>query len=178
MNTQIVVHDPRGRFAIGTILEDASAQKEAAEGLILLPCDPELIYGQSASAAGGYVVRHWGLGVLYDGMRATRACPMLLHVFPGREWIHWAAMVKPDGDMRGNLTLVTNTAAIASMKGGLAQVDRPPALESLELLDGQEVIRGRCRIQVGAEGYLAMNLYGALTGTRVMWSAATQSRQP
>lgn len=179
---RIVVWDPTGRWPEGTLLEGSSLlHVEKSRGAVLLPADADLCLGQDAVA--GYFRRGWGMGVAWTDRPAQRACSMLLRIVPERPWLHWCARVVPmhaDGPPpRGRLHLVTNTGQMGGTAVRVSPMSEPQSLEDSPIDEhGGWTLKGTSQLGMAGEGMLGLALYGAATGCAVLWSAATQTRNP
>lgn len=180
--TWMVVHDPIGKHPIGTVLavEHMRATAEFARGVVALPIDRDML--GSPNPVVGYFRRDWGFGVPFNAPGTSRGCPMLLMALPSRYFLHWAARIVPverSTPVGGQIRLVASTALQLGIGGGISHDDLPK-LNELGPPDDQGgwVIRGRNRISIGQEGFIAFDLYGPVQNARVLWSAVTQSERP
>jgi hypothetical protein len=179
METAIVTWDPRGELPEGEIIESTERLRLLRNaGVLLMPADPDLC---SRGGARGYFRRGWGSGWLFDGMRPVHGCPLLLLVEPERTELYWSLLVAPDRgcEMSGALRLMADNNQPLTAHAGLFNTGAVADLALHQPLDesGRVLVRGRTRISVSKAGYLPLCLYGVAKAARVLWIAATQSRQ-
>lgn len=173
---RIVVWDPSGEHPDGTVISGVQRVTQLeARGVASLPVDPDRAHG----SVHGYFRRGWGRGWKYSRMVGERGCPMLLFIQPDRLHIYWTARLIPTGDEpKGILRLTTDTSRQTAFAGGLSAVDaRVVSVDQLGEVDrhGGWTVRGRTKLSVAAEGYLALNLYGVGQDFAVLMSAVSQS---
>lgn len=175
-----VVWDPKGDLPIGEVLRTTQDMRRIdlaqRRGVVLLPCDTSQI---DNPLSGIPFVRHWGKGWVFDQPSGRRACPMLNFVKTSMQTIFWAARLVPiDASIagpQGILRLVTSTGIIGTINGTIGANAEPVTTSELGDPDqfGGWTVRGKAIISSTMDGYLATSLYGACTGFRVAWSAAS-----
>lgn len=179
MSEKVVVYDPTGEIPDGEVLEDNALKVFEARGGVALPVHVPLL---GRNGVAGYVKRSYGRGIMFGMTANKRGCPVLLYAVKDCPVVHWAARLDavadavPDGRIRlvGDGTQVG--AAIAS--GGVSS--SAPTVEIAKLGEpddgGGWIVRGQSRLVALSDGFVALGLYGAMTGVKVLWLAVSQSR--
>jgi hypothetical protein len=185
MIQHIVVWDPSQKVREGSILpgEGMAAELQRA-GVITLPCEQELF---ERSPVAGFFSKHWGPGWPYAGRRATRGCGMLLYVAMQAQWIHWVARLAPINsnpaqaeELEGMLRLTNLGGQAGASSGGISAVSEAVDLTQLAQqprnASGEWVVRGQARVQLNADGFMALCLQGACAGVKILQSAVSLTR--
>jgi len=172
----VVVWDPSGRLPDGSILEDNQIAVARGEGVVALPLQKELL---RRGGAAGWSKRSYGRGWQYDATVSGPGCPLLLQVAAGYPLIHWTARLaphEPGAPIAGSLRLSGDTTQIGAGAFGLSLEDGPVQINRLGDADeaGGLIISGKCRIRVASDVAFGLQLYGYLSGARVLWLAASQ----
>jgi hypothetical protein len=149
-----------------------------SRGAPMLPVDPSLF---DRNPIAGYSRRSWGNGgQRFERMIGHRACPLMLYVIPGTPTLHWTARVEPIEDTtesKGTFRLTTNTGVHGvTLTGGLVADDRASVIDCPPDANGGWTIGGSVRVNCAMEGFLALSIYGAAVGLRVVWAAVTQAK--
>lgn len=176
--SHVVVHDPNGVEPEGEVLVGNHAEVARSRGVVLLPLEQAVL---KRSAFSGWARRAYGRGWMFDGRRSSRGCPLMLHVSPEYPLIHWVARIVVDaelGPLSGMLRLAADTAQMGAHATGLMPESPPVNVPDLGPPDanGGWFVGGSARANIPADMFLAFQLYGTLTGARVQWFAASQSR--
>ena len=180
MSARVVVWDPLGEHLEGEVISGTTV-KLIARGpeLVMLPVEPELL-GRCGCA--GWVKRSFGVGVEF-GSSPRFGCSTVLYAVPGCPVIRWVARVVPVPAVGGAkmpsgfLKLAGESGKPYSLSGGIVSGDNPVRLDAVEPDEhGGWTIGGSAKAAVMTEGFVALGLYGALEGGRVVWLAVSQSR--
>ena len=175
----VVIEDLNGHEHEGKIATGNAGEVLATKPLIaLLPVEPQLVM---RGALAGWAKRCYGEGWKYDPMKAARGCPLVLHVLEGFPVINWIARVECDpecGRVSGTLRIASDTAQAGAHAAGL--MPEGSSIDLTKLGDPDEhggwFVAGRARMIIQGEQMLALQLYGMLSGARVRWFAASQTR--
>jgi hypothetical protein len=92
--------------------------------------------------------------------------------------MHWAARVVPvERRISGALRLASDTTQLHSLAVGIAPTSSPVILDELGAPDAQGgwTIYGTAKATIPGDAYIAVQLYGMITGARVAWFAISQS---
>lgn len=174
-----VIWDPEGKVLPGTVFDRESKARAiealASRGVAMIPTRAEKM---AINPIAGAFVTHWGDGWDFDGVAAQRGCPMLNFVTPDTQSVTWRARLAPNGKggkPSGILRLVPSTAVMGAISGGLSADGMPVDVAKLEAPDqwGGWTVGGVARCSPTIQGYFASNLYGYLSGVRVLWSAVS-----
>lgn len=179
MSTKVVVYDPAGEVPDGEVLTDNVLKVFEARGGVALPVHPPLLV---KNGAAGWIKRSYGNGVMFGMTANKRGCPVVIYVTKDCPRIHWAARLGsvadavPDGRIR--LVGDGSQSGAAISTGGVSS--SAPTVEVAKLGEpddgGGWIVRGESRLVALAEGFVALGLYGAMTGVKVRWLAVSQSR--
>lgn len=177
MRHAIVVFDPVGKEHEGEILSGNAISVAQARGVVLLPLELDALRRGGAS---GWVKRSYGEGWRYDPVMAARGCPLILFAeaaYPNLEWVA-RLQAELEGGRCGSLRLATDTAQAGGGAAGLSPEAGPVQVQKLGDPDetGGWFIRGRARVMLPSDMFLALQLYGQVGGARVRWFAVSQTR--
>lgn len=173
----VVVWDPEGEVNPGTVYDGRRAMVAIrARRMALLPIEPALI---GVTGCSGFVVRHFGEGLVMDSKHNTRAgrislYGMRIHQLPE---IHWCARLVPAGDQPwGRLMLASDTGQVGALHATVGRPDPPIAIEKLDAPDphGGWTVGGHVDLNYEGGGLIGMSLYGRLRHVRVLWLAVAQ----
>lgn len=175
MSKAVVVWDPSGELPDGSILEGNEVAVAKGRGVVALPVHTELL---ARGGAAGWSKRCYGPGWRYHPTIGGHGSPLLLQVSPGYPMVHWAARLVADrvtSHVSGSLRLAGDNQ-IGAGSFGLALEDGPVQVERLGDRDaaGGWTIGGKCRASISSEVAFGLQLYGHLSGARVLWLAASQ----
>ena len=186
MSNFILVWDPTGELPEGTILASQAAAQKAAQGCVFLPTDTSVHMDQ---ALGAFVKRSWGPGLPSDYLPGMKYfAPLALYGEPTHTHFSWAARIRPVGpnDVSGALVGIGGQCACNPMSGqrggqhlAFAPNEMPVPLVTLGAPDshGGWTLRGTANVNLAGAGFYAFALAGAVSGVRVMWMAATFSKE-
>lgn len=175
MKDFVVIHDPAGKEPEGRIITGNAVAVAKANGVVLLPVEPALI---PRSAFAGWAKRCYGDGIEFAGTHASRGCTLAMHAHPDFPTMHWVARVVPtERRVAGSLRLASDTTQMHSLAVGIAPISPPVVLDQLSEPDahGGWTIYGTAKATIPGDAYIAVQLYGMLTGARVAWFAISQS---
>lgn len=177
MSKAVVVWDPSGKLPDGSILEGNEIAVSQGKGVLCLPVQADLL---ARGGAAGWSKRSYGRGWQYNRQVSAGGCPLVLQVASGYPVIHWLARLLPvpdAGNISGMLRLAGDTAQIGAGTLGLSLDHGPVYADGLGAPDehGGWTIGGRCKASISGDRIFAMQLYGYLSGARVLWLAASQS---
>lgn len=178
MRHAVIVHDPtEHQEPEGEVITGNAIGVAQARGVVLLPIELDMLRRGGLS---GWAKRAYGRGWRYDAHAASRGCPLVLHISPEYPLIVWCARLQadPDGFLSGALRLAPDTAQAGAGACGLAPQTPPVQLSALGPADedGGWIIGGRALSSIPGDMFLALQLYGQVTGARVTWFAASQTR--
>ena len=176
MSERVVIWDQLGVHPQGEIIRGTTTEINNLGGdLVCLPVEAGLL---ERSGAAGYVVRKFGHGVEFDANNRRFGCSISLYAFPGFRSLSWVARVLPIGVDRPNgyLKLTGESGKPGGSSGGLVATE-PPFQLSAAVPDhhGGWLIGGKAQLAIVQEGYLALALFGLMTGGRVEMLAVAQS---
>lgn len=160
----------------GEIVSGNALEVARSKGVTLLLVEPELL---RRSAFAGWSKRSYGVGWVYSNQQSSRGCPLMLHASPQFTLINWAACIVRDpelGPPGGSLRLAMDTAQQGAQATGILPETSPVRIA--EVLEGvaSVVVQGKARASIPADMFLAVQLYGMLSGARVRWFAMSQSQ--
>jgi hypothetical protein len=188
MNYHVVVWDPRGEFAEGSIVQGEQAHQIQTYGAETLPVMPDLFRHHGI---GGYMRRGWGSGWPLDHSVPKMTCPLSLYIpgnigatqtatEPSRDaLVHWCARLEPASKLVKSFTGVFRFASDPSQPCanfcGFAEQWDPRPIAELGPVDahGGWVLRGRAKFRPTAEGVFAFAFYAAAVDLRVTWAAVS-----
>lgn len=175
MKDFVVIHDPAGKEPEGRIITGNAYAVAKSKGVVMLPVEPALIH---RSAFAGWAKRCYGDGIEFAGTHASRGCSLAMHAHPDFPTMHWAARVVPvERRISGSLRLASDTTQLHSLAVGIAPISPPVVLDETSEPDehGGWTIFGTAKATIPGDAYIAVQLYGMLTGARVAWFAISQS---
>lgn len=169
------VSDSRSTFYEGELISGPMSRSLRAEGVAVLPVDPDLVRRGGIS---GWAKRCFGAGHEYDALMPRGGASVALMLAPDRTRVCWAARLVPtSGDRGGQLYFAGDPtqfgAGLAGLAGGAAvkldQLGEPDA-------SGGWLVFGESRLTAiaGAAAPLGVTLYGTARGVAVRWLAASQ----
>jgi hypothetical protein len=174
----IVVCDITGKYAEGTLVDDATARVMRLDRSAVLSVVAENL---NAGGVSAYMRRGLGAGVELDPAYPRRVCPMLLHVTSGIGKVHWTARLMARGGRppsSGQIRLIADNQPGTSV-GGLSAVENAHVdlakLREPDALGGWNV-GGSTTVNFSGSGFLSLALHGMGAGIVVMWGAVTQGR--
>ena len=170
----IVVHDPLGELADGTILGGPGQVVRARDsGAIVLPCETAQMF--DAAPIAGYFRRGWGHAGWRVGVGGGRICPMMIRVIQDLPWIYWAAWIVPAGPSpSGRLHLISDTLASGVHAGSLVAGNETVLVEDVP--PAGIAIGGRRRVSVRESGFMSLAIYAMASNIAVLVSAVSQTR--
>lgn len=177
----VVINDPDANYWQGAIIERNTAHVLERRGVIMLPCEPELI---SKGALGGFYFRSWGSGYPLQTSQSM-GCPMAIYCEPQYTKLHWKACIivpektRAEG-LTGTLALANDNTQQGIVCGGIVGpmgVDSVIDLSRLKEPDknGAHIIGATISASCDRPGIHALCLYGYGRGARVAWVAITQT---
>ncbi len=179
---RVVVWDPGGQYADGSLIDEAIERTLAPRGAVALPVMPEAF---ALAGVGGYTRRSWGSGSPLDGPLPRLSCAVSIYAMPDMRRLWWALRVLPSAEALARLAdgLPVSSGHLAFVaaqsRGGQRSAttpDRPPIVAA-ELGEpdahGGWTLRGGAGFHPPMEGYYELAVYGACPGLRVAWAAAT-----
>lgn len=177
---RVIVWDGTNQERVGMLVLPSQGlhAEETQHRIVTLPSDARMF---TASALGGFFLRHWGVGLRFTEMRPQRACPLVLHVTQDIPFIHWVARIEPvekGKELRGTLNVVQNGDPIIPMVGQLSATDRPTNLAQLGEPDakGGWFVRGRLNLRTMQDGLCPLIFQAVADNLCIRWAAVTQSR--
>ena len=169
----VCADDPTNTVGVGAVVSlPKTAHALESKGAVLLPVTPRLMVDETLTL-GGFTRREWGFdGWLFDLQRGEPGCSTALQVKAGNSMLYWAARLQPRANARavGKLQLTAARVAPGSFSGGLRSELTPSPVNT----DRSLIIRGSCRFSSQIDGFLALQLWGVCSATRVMWLAVSQ----
>jgi hypothetical protein len=175
MKDFVVIHDPVGKLPEGKVLTGNAVAVAKSRGVVILPVEPDLI---PRSAFAGWAKRCYGDGEHFAQMQSSRGCALALHAHPDFPTLHWAARIVPFAPhIEGSLRIASDTAQLHSLACGIAPITSPVVLDKLGEEDAQGgwTVYGAAKATIPGDAYIAVQLYGMMTGARVAWFAISQS---
>jgi hypothetical protein len=186
----IVIVDPLNEYWEGAIIETELAMALRGRGVVTLPIAAELV---TRSAVGGYFKRGWGAGWPLSSPVPRMVCPMVLYVVrdDGFRNLNWVARLVPESEdmlralrngdtkLSGTIRLAGDSGQPGASSGGFGgRPDTCVEMNKLQAMDaeGGWTLYGGGTINPLRDGMFACALYGNVIGTRIAWSAVTQSK--
>jgi hypothetical protein len=172
------VFDPRGTILPGTVIENTTAMKIASRGVVTLPVDQSKMF---RGAFGSFAHRFYGTGLLYAGMRATRACALRVSVDALVESrIYWVARIVPSNPAKpvsGSFKFAADTSQ-PGISSGLSNLESNASEIVSRQVDehGGVTLVGLSSIQPSVEGELGTVLHGIAENSLVVMHAASVLR--
>lgn len=177
--SKIVVWDPQGTLAEGSVLSDGenTRRMELLRGLVTLPYDAEL---RELGAVGGYAKRACGHGELFDRCEQRRGCTLLVAASQDSHRLHWAARIGQTdaGRPMGTLRVTPAVNVLGQMACSAVPLESPVELAMLGAQDkhGGWTVRGTASLSCHAAGYVSIGLQGIAQNLVVKWFAASVTR--
>jgi hypothetical protein len=184
MGQNLVVWDPKGEFWEGAVVDDVRARALEARGVAVMPCIPDLFM---RSGVGGFAKRAWGSGWPLDHTVPRMFAPLTVFVRapdPGSSHqkqprLHWRMRLAPLGDGAPGLGVIRvasdssqhNPHKLTMSYGEQDHVD----VSRLEAPDaaGGWTIGGSAMICVPGDAHYPIGFWGAASGCRCVWVAAS-----
>ena len=188
MEEFVIIWDPTGEVAEGTITGFKVAELVRQRGGCILPVAPELT---RADGAGGYVIRKWGAGGQTLGNIQAKLCCPITVLIPEGPWqgLHWAARLRPAPEVadaaatgaavsNGLLRLVADNSRSYTQKCALTPQGENVTGDTLGKTDaaGGWTVRGKGVLSVPMAGHCGFALYGVLPRVLVDWVAVSVVR--
>lgn len=179
----IVVHDPKGEYWEGSIVDANRARQLIAHRSVVLPVAPTLFHVGN----GGYSKRAWGAGYPIGFNVPRMLCPLALFCTKEFTKVNWAARlvvedellerVKRGEKLEGMLRFAADTGSPTPHYATYSSEEKPLLINALGKPDveGGWTIGGSGKINIPIEGHYGFALYGMAPGIRVQWSAAALS---
>ena len=171
-----------GRFALGDVVDGAHARLVEAERRGVVPHDPRA--GEHHHLAS-WAHRQFGIAGLELPETVTgRVAPLTLFSLPGKGRVVWRARVAVGPGSQGRLRLTgdsaqpgANAAGVQgddSPTGDVADLERDYHGDEAAPGQGTVLLRGTVRVSAPLGHYMGVCLYGAVSGARLLWFAASQ----
>lgn len=170
----VVLHDPRGKWTAGAMVDPAMMRHLQGYGVLMLPVEPDLL---DANALAGLYWRQWGAGWVLPETTPGRVCPMALHMVPEAPLLHWCARLEVDK----TVTAADRAGGVLRLVGDSAQGFRVltvqgPTVDFGSLDADQHVHHVAGTVRVSPDrGLYGFALYGAARGVRVVAAAISQT---
>lgn len=175
-----VVFDPKHEYWPGALVEDGVALELGRRGCLTIPVLRELM---KRNAVSGLFMRSWGSGWRLGSPAPQRACPLILNIAPGHDYVNWRARIMLDeggefGD--GQLRIVADSAQVGAHASGFTALDHASIkFAQLGPMDdgGGWNVGGQAKVASAIEGFLGLTLWGSGASTRVIAAAVSQTSQ-
>lgn len=165
----VITYDPQDDHPEGEVVRHAEIDRVRAENIVAL----DTSHADYATPGAGYARRSFGYGQELDtfGGGPSFLCPVLLRVGPGKNVLHWAALLRR----------VRNAVPNGQLRLGVMPLDsgRPPSLANLDHVQLDQldpdsdvwIVQGHALIDSDLSMALPIALSGVGTGVRARWLA-------